>query len=290
MKKAMLVVPSFVVLGLISTAFAEDRAPRADKVQGLSFNAVSNTAAAGYNQMTFEGKTYFVAPKASIVADQVDNVQANGSSLTLSGNFADAGKAGQLGILVDGQLVGVGTVAVQNGQTTITGLSATATQRVSHLLSRKPDSPTGAAFSVVPAGQANGEYVFDVYVQNVADLRTYQIKLEATGGTAGSLTMTDVRIDEARPDYVFAENEAIKAADHGGSRLGGTLFNGTVAVAAPKYAGTWKFRPSADAAGTFKINVVSGPESFISNMQNQPLPIGSVGATVQIGGKARLSD
>jgi hypothetical protein len=275
---------------LISTAYAQDRAPRAEKIQGVSFHTLSASPATGYNQATLDGQTYYVAPKAMIVADQVSSIQSNASSITLNGDFSGASKAGQLGVLIDGQLMAVGSLAMQNGQATITGMSASQTQRISNLLSRKPVSPTGAAFSVVPAGQANGEYVFDVFLQNVPELRTYQVKLQATGGTAGSLTMTDVRIDESRPDYVFTGNEAVKAADLGGSRLGGTLFNGTVAVAAPKYVGTWRFRASSDAAGTFNVGVISGGESFISNMQNQMLPVGSVGATVQIGAKSRLSD
>lgn len=291
MRKSKFVLSSLVVGMLAVSAFAQDRAGRGDKVQGVSFHAISTTAGAGFNQATLDGQTYYVAAKASIVADQINSIASSASSLTLSGDFANAGKANQLGILVDGQLVAVGSVAMQNGQATITGLSAAQTQRVSHLLSRKPQtSPTGAAFSVVPAGQANGEYVFDVFVQNVPELRTFQVKLEATGGTAGTLSMTDVRIDESRPDFVFLGNDAVKAADQGGSRVGGTLYSGTVAVAAPKYVGTWKFRPSADAAGTFNINVISGTESFIANMQNQNLPVGAVGATVQIGSKARLSD
>jgi hypothetical protein len=129
-------------------------------------------------------------------------------------------------------------------------------------------------------------------VQNVPDLRTYQVKMQASGGSAGSLTLTDVRIDETRADFLFAGEEAIKAADHGGSRLGGTLFNATsVSVDSPKYVGTWKFRPSADAAGTFQINIVSNGESFVSNGQNDNVSINLGSATVQIGGgRARVSD
>lgn len=290
MQKSRILVASLLVGTLAASAFAQDRAPRTEKVQGVSFHAISTTEAAGYNRATLDGQTYFFAPQALIRSDQVNSVQSNASSLTLSGDFAGSTKATQAGILIDGQLVAVGSLSLQNGQATITGLSASSTQRVAGLLSRKSTSPTSSAFVVKPMGQSNGEYVFDVYVQNVAGLRTYQVKLEATGGTAGSLAMTDVRIDEARQDYVFAGNEAIKAADHGGSRLGGTLFSGTVDVTAPVYLGTWRFRPSADAAGTFNVNVIPGAESFIADTANMPLPINTVGATVQIGGKSRLSD
>ena len=290
MQKSKMLVSSFVVGMLISTAYAQDRVTKTEKVQGVSFHAVSTVPATGYNQVTLDGQSYFVASQAIIRSDQVSSVQSNASSLTLSGDFSSATKANQMGVLIEGRLVAVGSLAMQNGQATITGLSPSQTQRITNLLSRKPGSLTGAAFTVVAAGQSNGEYVFDVFVQNVPELRTYQVKLEATGGTAGSLTMTDVRIDESRPDYVFTGNEAIKAADHGGSRLGGTLFSGTVAVSAPKYAGTWRFRPSSDAAGTFNINVITGSESFVADVKNENLPVGAVGASVQIGGKSRLSD
>jgi len=291
MRKSALVWSGFAVLGLVAVASAQDRSPRADKVQGVSFHQVTTTPATGYTQLTYSGHTYFVSPQAVFSSDQVNSVQLQGTALTLSGDFTASSKTDQLGVMIDGQLVGVASAALQNGSATITGLSQEQAQRVTHLLSRKSTSPTAAAFSVVPAGQVNGEYVFDVYVQNVPDLRTYQVKLEATGGTAGALNMTDVRIDETRKDFVFVEEEAIKAADFGGSRLGGTLFStGSIAVDAPKYVGTWKFRPTADAAGTFKINILTTGESFIANAQNQNLPINVVNATVQIGGKTRVSD
>lgn len=291
MKKSMITV-NLLAVALVTSSFAQDRAGRVEKVPGLSFHAVSTTPASGYQQATFDGQTYFVSPKAIIGADQVTNVQTAGSSLTLSGNFADLGKANQLGVLVDGQLVGVGSAAVQRGQITITGLTPTQTQRVTHLLSRKADSVTGAAFTVVPGGQVNGEYVFEVYIKNVPELRTYQVKLEATGGTAGALNMTDVRIDKSRPDYVFSGSEAVDAADHSGSRLGGTLLTSSpVAVEGSKYVGTWKFRPTSDATGSFNVNVVAGAETFIADMQNRNLPVGAVGATVQIGSaKSRVSE
>lgn len=291
MQKSKFIVSSLIV-GMFATAvIADERAPRADKVQGVSFHVVSSAPSNGYNQATLNGQTYYVASKASIVSDQVNSVQSNASSLTLGGEFGGVSKANQMGVLIDGQLVAVGSLSVQNGQATIAGLSAEQTQRITHLLSRKQQAPTGAAFTVVPVGQANGEYTFDVFVQNVPELRTYQVKMEVSGGTAGSLTMTDVRIDKNRADYVFSGNEAIDAADQTGSRLGGTLFNGTVAVAAPKYVGTWRYRPTPDAAGTFKVEIrPNNTETFIQNQENQNLNVSFVGTTLQLGGKARLGD
>lgn len=291
MKRSTNISACFLILGLVSTALAQDRSARSDKSPGLSFNAVSSSPVAGYNQMTLDGQTYYVAPKPSIPLNQVANVRADQASLFLSGAFADTPKSDKVGVLIDGKLVGVGSVSVNNGVATITGLSETQSQRVVHMLSRVSASPNGAAFTITPAGQVNGEYVFDVFLKSVPELRTYQVKLEVTGGTAGTLTMTDVRIDKRRADFVFAGNEAIAESDPNGSRLGGTLLTSSpVVVDAPKYLGTWKFRPTADAAGTFDINVVTGSESFISNMQNQMLPVGAVGATVQVGSKGRLSD
>lgn len=290
MQKTRIVVSSLLVGMLVSSAFADNRAPRTEKVQGVSFHAVSTSAAPGYSQGSIDGQTYYYASQALIRSEQVNSAQANAAALSLTGDFTGSSKASQVGVVVDGMLVAVGSMSLQNGQATVTGLSSSQLQRVAGLLSRKPTSPTNAAFVVKPMGQSNGEYVFEVYAQNVPSLRTYQVKLEATGGSAGSMAMTDVRIDEARQDYIFAGNDAIKAADHGGSRLGGTLFSGTVDITAPVYLGTWKFRPSADAAGTFNINVVPGSESFVADNGNVNLPINSVNATVQIGGKARLSD
>jgi hypothetical protein len=286
MQKTRIVVSCLLVGALVAVANAQDRGPRTDKVVGLSFHALSGNAAAGYNQANLDGQSYFVAAQPMIRADEIGSVQSGPSSITLSGEFAGA-KSGQVGVMADGQLIGVGTLDAKKGQATITGLSAAQTQRVTGLLSRKGGAPTSAAFKIVPAGQANGEYMFDVFAHNIPGLRTYQVKLEATGGSAGSLSMADVRIDEGRQDYVFFGNEAIKAADQSGLRLGGTLFSGgAVDVTTPKYLGTFWFRPSPDAAGTFTINAKMGMESFAQDAVNQTIPVTSIPATVDVGRKA----
>ena len=286
MQKTRIVVSCLLVGALVAVANAQDRGPRTDKVLGVSFHSLSGAAAAGYNQASLDGQSYFVSTQPLIRAEQIGAVQSGPSSITLSGDFA-AAKSGQVGVLADGQLIAVGTLEVKKGEATITGLSAAQTQRVTGLLARKGATPTSAAFKIVPTGQANGEYVFDVFAQNIPGLRTYQVKLEATGGSAGSLSMADVRIDEGRQDYVFFGNEAIKAADQAGLRLGGTLFSGgSVDVTTPKYLGTFWFRPSPDAAGTFTINAKIGMESFAQDAVNQTIPVTSIAASVDVGRKS----
>ena len=296
MMRKTTILMAALVAGVAWTAAArgDDRATRATKVAGVSFRAASTTPTTGYDQAAFDGKTLYIAPQTLITGEQVTGVRTQqvegGAAMSLSlteqaaGRLSGKGAADHVAVFVDSQLITVGGLSVQGGAATITGLTSGQAERVSKLLTRGPVAPSAAAITVVPVSQANGDYVFDAYAQNVSGVRTYQVKLVAAGGDRGSLTLGDVRIDEARPDYMFFGNEAVKAADHGGSRLGGTLFDGTADATAAKYLGTWVFHASADAAGTFQIKVVTGADSFLANLRNETIPSSAAGATVQIGG------
>ena len=61
--------------------------------------------------------------------------------------------------------------------------------------------PKGAGMTAVTArtsGRAGDLFAVDVYLSNVADLGAFQIKLKATGGTAGSLVVENIVLDTAR--------------------------------------------------------------------------------------------
>lgn len=288
-----------VALGLSLSVRAEDRTTRSDKSPGVSIRAATMTATAGYDKAAFAGQTLYISPQSLLTADQVTGVTTReveggvAMSLTLTaqaaGRLSGSAVASHAAVFADGQLVAAGALSVSGGQATISGLSSGQAERVSRMLS-KGASPSGAAITVVPVSQSNGQYVFDAFAQNAAGVRTYQVKLAATGGDRGSLSLSEVRIDEARADYVFHGNEAVKAADQSGSRLGGTLFNGTVDVASPMYLGTWVFQASPDAAGSFHIKVMAEGDTFLANTRNETIASSATGATVQIGGSvpARL--
>jgi len=293
-KTTILLAGVTLCAGLAMSVRADDRATRVTKVSGVSFRAASTTPTEGYDRAALDGQTLYIAPQTLLTADQVTGIRTQptaggGTAMALSlteqgaGRLSGTGAADHVAVFVDNQLITVGTLAVQGGQATISGLTSGQAERVSKLLSRGSVSPSGTAITVVPVSQSNGEYVFDAYAQNVSGLRTYQVKLAAAGGDKGTLTLSDVRVDESRPDYVFFGNEAVKAADKSGSRLGATLYDGTVNAASAAYLGTWVFHASADASGSFQVSVVSGSESFLATPSNEIIASRAEGANVQIG-------
>jgi hypothetical protein len=294
MQKTTILMAAWVAgMAMTVAVRGDERATRAGKVSGVSFRAASTTATEGYDKAALDGRTLYIAPQAMLTGDQVTAVSTRqvegGAAMSLSlteqaaGRLSGKGAADHVAVFVDSQLISVGAFSVRDGAATITGLTSGQAERVARLLTRGSVSPSAAAITVVPVSQANGDYVFDAYAQNVSGLRTYQVKLTAAGGDRGSLTLSDIRIDAARPDYVFFGNEAVKAADQSGSRLGGTLFDGTVDATTAKYLGTWVFHASADAAGTFQIKVMTGADSFLANTRSEKIPLSAADATVQIG-------
>lgn len=297
MMRKTTILMAALVAGVAMTAAVrgDERATRPAKEAGVSFRAASTTATEGYDKAALDGRTLYIAPQVMLTGDQVTavstrQVEGGGAAMSLSlteqaaGRLSGKGGADHVAVFVDSQLITVGAMSVQGGAATITGLTSGQAERVARLLTRGSASPTAATIKVVPVSQSNGDYVFDVYAQNVSGVRTYQVKLTTAGGDRGSLTLSDVRIDDARPDYLFLGNEAVKAADPSDSRLGGTLFNGAADATAAKYLGTWVFHASADAAGTFQIKVAAGEESFLLDLKSETIPSSAAGATVQIGG------
>ena len=134
-------------------------------------------------------------------------------------------------------------------------------------VSTKPTmSVVTAQRSVAPGGLIK----VDVFVSNVSDLAVYQVKLAVTGGE-GALSAEMLKIDDERDDYVFGSREKIKAADQSGARMGAMQFSGSVDVTRPAYLGTYSYRASADATGTFKVGVELGPNSFLRNASGRAI-------------------
>jgi hypothetical protein len=145
--------------------------------------------------------------------------------------------------------------------------------------------PISALISVVPVGQSDGAYLVDVFVQGVTNLRSYQIGLVTSGGLGGELVREDVEIEASRADFVFSELDAISAADKVGGRLAGVLVDGSVDKATPAYLGTYAFRPSPDATGTFEVTVDTGSKSFLADGQNEMVEFRTgPAALISIGG------
>jgi len=183
----------------------------------------------------------------------------------------------RVAIYVDGKVISAGTLGAGStgSRATITGLNSTNTESVVRLLNgERPilvptQTPVSALISLVPVGESDGAYLVDVFVQGVTNLRSYQIGLVTSGGQGGELVREEVDIDKARADFVFVELEAISAADQVGGRLAGVLVDGSVEKATPAYLGTFAFRPSPGASGTFEIAIDTGVKSFLADGQNE---------------------
>src|SRR5207244_658745 len=106
---------------------------------------------------------------------------------------------------------------------------------------------------------------------SVKGLRSYQVSLDTNGGSAGSLTRTDLVINKNRPDYVFGTEQSIVAEDKAGGRAGAVLFDGSVDVAKGGYLGTYAFEASADAKGSFAVNVQVGQGTILGDARNRDL-------------------
>lgn len=127
-----------------------------------------------------------------------------------------------------------------------------------------------------------GLVTVDVYVANVADLATYQVKLKVAGGESGELAVESGVVDTNRSDYVFGNAQVVRAADTPRIRLGAVQINGSVDVTRPKYIGSFTFRASSDANGAFTIDIVPDTkESFLNAESAERIPF-TAGQPVQI--------
>jgi hypothetical protein len=128
-----------------------------------------------------------------------------------------------------------------------------------------------------------GTVSIEVLIEGPLDLRAYEAAVDISGGSAGSLTLTSLTVNPARPDFVFygADPAALTPANLAERRLAGALWSGGVSVAAaPKYAGTFTFQASKNAAGTFQITLRTANCS-LRDSGSQTLPW-SAGAPVTI--------
>ncbi|MBU0718817.1 MAG: hypothetical protein KJ749_11255 [Planctomycetes bacterium] len=153
------------------------------------------------------------------------------------------------------------------------------------LCSGKSAAPEGGgdpvtAFSLSRASEAEraSELItVDVYIGTVDDLGAYQV----TGATSGSLDLEGLQVDTEREDFVFASQKTLDAADLIGGRLGAVSLEGAVDVTGPAYVGTFTFRTSADASGTFEIAISGVEGSFLLDSEAAKIPV-SVGDSLSV--------
>lgn len=292
-RNGLILALGIVGVGVMSLASvrAEPRSAREAKDGGISFHLASTTPIKGYDKVSTDGDggALYVAPQPvwtgkEVVSERTTDAR-NGSvmELTLSAAAAErlAAQRKQQGgdrvaIYVDGKLASSGSLNVETsgGRTTITELNSVNTERVVRLLKGERPAPVpvptaSALVTIAPAGQSDGAYLVDVFVQGVANLRSYQVGLVTSGGESGTLVGERVKIARTRPDFVFTELNAVFVDDYVGGPLGAVLIDGVVDKPAPAYLGTYAFRPSPDASGTFEVTVDTGGKTLFADGNSQ---------------------
>jgi len=268
------------MMGLVSVQ-AETRPTKDAKGSALGFRLMSSNPVAGYDKVTLpsDNSTAYVSPRPLFTGSDVVSTQVrdgSGIEFTLSPEAAQRlttlQGVDQLALYIDGNLATVSKFATNGGRVTVMQLNSSYTDRVVKMLSGVRPAPTpvqaSALINVVPVGTENGLYIVDVFVEGVTSLRTYQVALTVNGGTAGQFVREDVDIDVARPDYVFAELDVIEAADQVGGRITSVLKDGIVDRSEPGYLGTYTYRPSSEATGTFEVAVEVSSKTFLADSSN----------------------
>lgn len=146
------------------------------------------------------------------------------------------------------------------------------------------------------ASLGSGESIeIDVFVEDVGDLRLYEVVLQVTGGASGSLDVTDLTIDEERGDFVFAGiSSLVCIADSDNLRITCTPLSDdcVTATAPPAYLGTYTFtRGPGGASGEFSVNIVAEPTSFLLDCVGDRItPFTVAQATVRIRAVPAVSE
>ena len=297
MRKNLMVVAVGVLAFGISSAtsvLAEGRSVPKGEQQDVTFRLASSAPAPGFQEMaTEDGGTIYVSPRVTFSSDEVLSAMQGSVrgdiDLTLTAEATDridrtAGD--QLAVLVNGKVATTAYIAnVGRENVSISGLSEDEVSRVSRLLGVA--NPYGSAvIRAVPrqsAAKPGDVVTVDVYVMGVRGMRTFQVALDAVGGRTGTLTREPGVIDEAREDFVFGGARAITAVDDLGGRFGGTLWEGTVDATDQKYLGSFDYRVSDDASGTFVVKVRYNSDTFVMDDQNSQFRFAPMNATIKVG-------
>ena len=253
----------------------------------VTFRLATTVAAAGFDRLAYNGEVLYVASRPSFASGQIRSAETTdgGTSLQLTisreaaSDLASQTRRAQtdrLAVFVGSRIVAAPTIEVNdaNGSTVLTGLSAGLTDRLVALLSRDGVAYGGPLLSVSgtdTAIRAGDVITVDTFVSGVLDLGAFQVTLDITGGTSGKLLVENVEIVDSRSDYVF-DPVAVKVTDQQQYRAAGVMMEGGVDAEAPAYMATYTLRASADAAGTFQVNIKTGESSLLRDSGALAIP------------------
>lgn len=294
MRKCLGLLAAAVCVGVTVTSVAQagDRAARPGK--DVTIRLLSSASQYGYSQMKMRGSDpVFVSDKPLLSESEIVSVSDLDGGLQLAltpealAKVRDSG-ASQVALVQGGKLLATPQLATSATESAVqlTGLSTGEVNRLSRAIQARAVVPVGAMFQVVAreeSVQPGGTVTVDLFLSGAANVRTYQVAVEATGGDSGSLTRREGWIDADRPDYVFGTAQVIKAVDDVHGRAGAVLFDGGVNAMTQAYLGTFTFEASSDAAGDFVISARVGSDTFVGDPDLQQLPYRVQGSTIHVG-------
>jgi hypothetical protein len=195
-----------------------------------------------------------------------------------------------IAVLVNGKLTTTGRIGnVGRDSVSVSGLADRDLTRFATLVGA--GSASGPVIRLVPqtpSAKVGDVVTVDAYLMGARGVRTFQVAVDAVGGRTGSLTREAGKIDESRSDYLFGSSRAITAVDDSRGRMGGTLFDGIVDASQASYLGSFNFRVSDDASGSFVFKVRYDEESFVLDGKGEHMSFAPVNATIKVGaGSAR---
>jgi len=294
MRKTQGIVTAAVLsFGMVCVGMAQaDGRPGKDRgAEAISFRAASGASHAGFEKTTMgDGSVLYIAQRPAFDSSGIVASASAGRDavdLTLSSEATQSMvKAGaeKLAIYQNGRLVSVAAVhSMDNaGNLRLSGLNQADVTRLTGFQA-VASGPQMKVVARQSSGRAGDLFTFDVYASGVTDLRTFQATTEVSGGTSGSLTREEARMEKTRGDYAFAKLNAIDAVDDIGGRMGATLIDGSVDATAPVYLGTVSYRASQDAAGPFVVKLRLDDDSFLAHTNHDTVKFTPVSATINVG-------
>lgn len=307
MRRVWMVAAALSVgVGLIGIESAQaDRPAKGDTV---TLRLGSDTASRDLEKVAVGDRTLYVAAKATLSSGEVVSTESiasrDGSDVELTLTPKGAAHLAELmdrhdgrqAVLFSGRkaiLAGALSFDRESGVATITGLSADQADQFTNVIQNRIVISDGPTMRVVAdqSSIAPGDAVtVDVFVSGVPSLRTYQVKVGTTGGQSGRLGFEDLWVDHERADYVFGTAQKLDAVDRTGGRIGGVLMTGGVNAVQSRYLGSYTFRASPDASGTFEINITTAErQSILMSEGNQELNVGiGPAATITVGNASRV--
>jgi hypothetical protein len=302
-RMTMLTAALLVCVGFIGSESAQ--ADRSTKGNKITLRLATDVPTRGMEKITVGGQTLYVSGKAGISGREVISTESiesrDGSDVELSLTKSGAARLADLlgadgtkqAVLFSGRkAIMAGSLSLSNDQgvATITGLNADDAEQLTQMIGGRHVIGSGPTLTVVANTTSiapDSAVTLDIFITGVASLRTYQTKIDISGGDTGNLTVDDVFIDHARPNYVFGSAPKLDAVDRSGNRIGAVLMDGGVDATSAKYVGSYTVRASSDASGTFSVNVITADRSsIVMTSDNKELAVGAGPSALLTVGRA----